>query len=351
MKDAKIVMGGFGVLLVLLLIRPLLDVVVYGIFLYYISRPLYSGLSSRIRFPTLSALATLLLMVLPIILVFLYAFSVASYESMNFLTSIDSSLRTTIENTIDNFSSIAFQFKLSEIIHILGEQDNLVRLWNVFSSVVMQAFGLVFKTFLMLAITFYLLVDGPKIRAWAERKILRREPGYMALLEGVDSDLRGIFFGSILTAFFITLIAVVWFSFLNVFAPPGLTIPYTMLLSVLCGLTSLIPGVGVALIWVPTTVYLVIQASLKHLISQKTWFIVAFLVGTASLVDYLPNLFLRPALSSKRIHPGLLLMSYIFGPIAFGMMGLFLGPIILVLAVNIFQHLGEEKPPVRNRRR
>jgi predicted PurR-regulated permease PerM len=62
--------------------------------------------------------------------------------------------------------------------------------------------------------------------------------------------------------------------------------------------------------------------------------ILLFFIATYLLADWLPNMLLRPRMSAGRLHKGLLLLSYIFGPMVFGFKGLFLGPMVLVFAIN-----------------
>ena len=341
MKHLHLIVLGLSLVLLYLMVLPLIDVVVYSIFIYYISRPLYHRLSNRIKSPTTRALATITILVLPTIILLLYVFSVGAFESMNFLQSMNIQLMDTVKNTLNRFSSLTSQLSVADVIASLEGKNDVLSLWNIGSAIAFKALGILFKIFLTLTITFYLLVDCGRVFSWVEKNINADDAEYLnKLFREVDHDLSEVFLGSILTGIWIAFIAIVWFNLWNILVP-GLSVPYTMLLAIICGLTSLVPGLGVALVWIPVTVYLAFKAAWSSTLVDSIIPITAFMVLTAMIVDHLPNLFLRPKVSSKRLHNGLLMLSYVFGPIAFGIMGIILGPMILVIAVNAVKHAGK----------
>jgi hypothetical protein len=62
---------------------------------------------------------------------------------------------------------------------------------------------------------------------------------------------------------------------------------------------------------------------------------VAIVTGvTVVIVDLLPDFVLRPYVSGRNLHIGLVMFAYILGPLLFGWYGIFLGPIILVLVFH-----------------
>ena len=102
------------------------------------------------------------------------------------------------------------------------------------------------------------------------------------------------------------------------------------MLGILAGVASLIPIVGMKIIYVPTTLYLLLQGILSggpnSLLLPIVFLIVSFLI-----VDCIPDLVIRPYISGKNLHTGVIMFSYIFGPLMFGWYGIFLGPMIAIL--------------------
>ena len=52
------------------------------------------------------------------------------------------------------------------------------------------------------------------------------------------------------------------------------------------------------------------------------------------IVDVIPDIVLRPYVSGRNLHMGMVMFAYIFGPLLFGWYGLFLGPMLLVVMVH-----------------
>jgi len=184
--------------------------------------------------------------------------------------------------------------------------------------------------FVMFALAFYLLRDGPRLSRWLlrfgdERGVLR------AYARAVDIDLKHIFFGNILNAIMTGAIGSISFSLLNYVAPAGLTIPYPALTGLLAGAASLIPVVGMKLVYVPIVGYLGFEAVLT---GGGYSFVFLFFAVSFVIVDSVPDFVLRPYVSGRNLHVGLVMFAYILGPLLFGWYGIFLGPILLVFIVH-----------------
>ncbi len=80
-----------------------------------------------------------------------------------------------------------------------------------------------------------------------------------------------------------------------------------------------------------------IQAYLNGILFTDWWFILLFLVVVFVVVDFAPDIALRPYISGKHVHAGAMLFAYIFGIAVFGFVGLFLGPMILIIATNFMK--------------
>jgi predicted PurR-regulated permease PerM len=127
-------------------------------------------------------------------------------------------------------------------------------------------------------------------------------------------------------------IAVLTYSVLNVHAPAGLRIPAAPLVGLLAGVASLVPIVGMKLVYVPVAVYLAGVGLLTD--PTALWFVAAFALLSFVVVDTIPDLVLRPYVSGRSLHVGSLMIAYTFGPLLFGWYGIFLAPMLLVLIVH-----------------
>ena len=97
---------------------------------------------------------------------------------------------------------------------------------------------------------------------------------------------------------------------------------------------SLVPGIGIALVWVPATVYLLIMGRITAMILFAIYF--TFVVG---LIDN----FLRPILVGKesQMHELLVLLSTLGGLMAFGLLGFIIGPVIAALFITLWDIQGK----------
>ena len=324
---------------------PFAGIIVYSIFIYYLARPAYSRLLPYVKSESLCAFAALILLALPVVLILAYTLGVASIEISNLiasgglpqLESVDVLVNETNKywgkikpDEMTNLLTAPKDIKWSAIETLLGGVGSFA--WNALSSMLQFILAL----FMVFVVSFYLLTDGSKLRIWSKKTFFGDGKTFDAFFNEVDRDLSDVYIGNILTAGVIAVLGSLVFTITNAISS-SIFIPHPKLLGLLCGVTSLIPIAGVGLIWAPLTLYLIINASAEGAFTQSLPAITLFFLATFIIVDWLPNMLLRPRISSQKLHKGLLLLAYIFGPIVFGLKGLFLGPMILVLAVDFSQ--------------
>ncbi|AUX08447.1 Htr-like protein [Halalkaliarchaeum desulfuricum] len=344
----------FGLLLFALVgyvVVSFIGVVVFALFLYYATRPVYRRIVARTGHPNLAAALALVVLALPAILVVGYAIAIAIREIQE-LTAIPGV-------DLDAYPELGrFLEELDDpgaVVDRLGrellEGDLAASLLEWLTSIADTALVLavaLIQLFVMVVLAFYLLRDDRKLTAWVLETFDDEERTLRAYLLAVDYDLRSIFFGNILNAFITGAIGAIVFSVLNAFAPAGVAIPAAALLGLIAGVASLIPVVGMKLVYVPVALYLGLR-SVFMVGTETLWFVALFLVISFVFVDSIPDLILRPYVSGRSLHVGAVMLAYTLGPLLFGWYGLFLLPILLVLVVQFARivlptKLGEETP-------
>ena len=187
--------------------------------------------------------------------------------------------------------------------------------------------------FIMIGVAFYLLRDDQQFSRWA-RDTFGDEAGLLEeFMDAVDHDYHQVFFGNILNALITGLIAAVTYNAVNVVSPAGLSVPYPTLIGLLSGAASLIPLVGMKLVYVPVTLYL-FGAALTSAGVDSLWFPATFAAVAFFVVDVIPDMVLRPYVSARDLHMGTMMFAYLLGPLLFGWYGIFLAPMLLVIAVR-----------------
>jgi len=122
---------------------------------------------------------------------------------------------------------------------------------------------------------------------------------------------------------------------LNLIAPIQTQVPYPFLLGVLTGVASLIPIIGVKMVYVPIFAHLSAHAYFAG--AETYWFPIVFVIAAAVIIDTIPDFVIRPYVSGERLHMGTLIFAYVIGPMIFGWYGLFFGPILLIFVTNTYR--------------
>jgi predicted PurR-regulated permease PerM len=183
-------------------------------------------------------------------------------------------------------------------------------------------FGAVAEFFLVLFVLFFVLRDGPDV-ARATVSLLpieeqRRERLRRHVVDATRAVFKGIGLTALVHGFLIGIGC--WIA--------GLPAP--LVLGLLAALLALVPVVGSALIWVPAVLYLFAQGDHGYAL-----FLGIYSVALVGAVDHV----LRPMLISghAKMPMVVVFLGVLGGLAAFGFIGLFLGPIVLGLAVALFR--------------
>lgn len=306
--------------------------VVFAIFLYYAIRPIFRflgrfGLPRRLR-----AAFSLIIFGVPFLLLIAYTVAIIAIEVQAFLE--EQGLMTNLSEQIATELNIA-QFDLAALETLVTNSETLPPpdvLLDTLASATSVAGGAFFQFVLIVAAVYYMLADGPRLVEWFldtydESGVLRE---YVRV---VDPELSKTLFGNIANIFITGIIAILTFWAYNLLVPAAIQIPFPALAGTLVGVASLIPAIGIKLVYVPLTAGLAGKAWLAD--DPGLFLPVAVLfVVSAILLDFIPDIFVRAQFSGERTHTGLLMLSYIAGPTFFGFYGLFLAPMLLIVAIN-----------------
>lgn len=169
-------------------------------------------------------------------------------------------------------------------------------------------------------ISFFLYRDGEAVAARVQRLMTRMAGrGALALLEVAQSTIRGVVYGIIGTGFAQAVLQTIGLLIAGV--------PGALVWGGLTFLLSLVP-VGPPLVWGGAAVWLYMEGSLQWAI-----FIAAWGLFVVSSVDNV----IKPYLISRgaRLPFVLVLLGVIGGVLAFGVIGVFIGPTLLAVAYRI----------------
>ncbi len=184
------------------------------------------------------------------------------------------------------------------------------------------------KLLVAIVTVFFLYLDGERIVDQSRRVMSRlfgdRLDSYVATMAMMT---RSVVYGLVVTAFAQGLVAGIGYALIGLSA--------SMLLGVLTGVLSVVPMVGTGIVWGSLSVYLAV--------SGHVWKAVSLAVYGVLLVHPIDNI-LRPLLISNATRaPFLLVMFGVLGGMtAFGLVGVFVGPIILAMGLTVWREWAVE---------
>ncbi|MBI2166715.1 MAG: AI-2E family transporter [Candidatus Omnitrophica bacterium] len=188
-----------------------------------------------------------------------------------------------------------------------------------------NAFLVGLNTVLMTFLIFVFLKDGAKIHDFIYQIAPFEERTKKSIFRELNETFSAVIRGQLLSGLIQALLTAVIFWVLG--------LPLPILFAALTFLTALIPVVGASAIWVPFVIYLFLQA---HTVKAVILFLFGLLV--ISLTDNI----VKPALIGEKTKlPYFLLFFGILGGMKlYGLMGIFIAPVILSLffaLVKIYQ--------------
>ena len=305
-----------------------------AVFLYYSTRRLFHELE-RFHLPVrVRAVVSLSLIGVPLIGLLSYTVLLSLIEARRFIDKYPVAETVGAENSwvgdLAALSNPTFDGIVSA--YQSGQLDPLIEFVSAQASLLASTLsGLVLNLIIIIIVTYYLLLDGSKFHEWLltfDDDAVVRE-----YLETADAELEAVLYGNLLNVIAISIIAVVTYTGYNMVVPAAVEVPYPALAGAITGIASLIPVIGMKIVYLPLAGVAAVPTLLGDDLSLLVY-IVGFLVVAAIVVDTIPDIILRPYFSGETTHVGLLMLAYIFGPVVFGFHGLFLAPIILVLALT-----------------
>jgi len=307
-----------------------LSTIVFTVFLYYAVRPIFRFLDRLDLGRQGRAGLSILLFGLPFLVLIGYTVAVVAAEVRAFLTERGLVGRGA-ERLATELNIAGFDLDSLEGLATSGSTNFAAIADQLFEAASLA--GTIFvQLLLVLTATYYLLVDGPRLAEWLfetydDTGIIR------SYATAVDSELSVTLFGNVVNIFITAIISLVTFYLYNLFAPAAAAVPFPALLAALAGIASLIPVIGIKIVYVPLCVGLAVNASLMGQ-PELLGSVVILGVVSAVVIDFVPDVIVRAQVSADQTHTGLLLVAYIVGPSVFGFYGLFLAPIVLVAATN-----------------
>nr|WP_231493803.1 AI-2E family transporter [Methanobrevibacter arboriphilus] len=245
--------------------------------------------------------------------------NILSQISFNQTTSIiNSYIPTEMQSSTESITTT-----ITELIN-----DILKLFFGYFIEFVKSLPFVMIQVFVLIFSTFYFARDGYKVKSYVKAVIPKEKHQFFGnMIKEIKTVLKSIFYGHFLTGFIIGLIATIGFLILGY--------PYALFLGILTGVCQLIPLIG------PWPVYTILF--IYDMVSGN--YVRGIIVLLFGFGLSLSDMYIRPTLSGKYvdIHPMILLLGFVSGPIVFGLIGFILGPLILGITYAVVKTYKNEK--------
>lgn len=314
--------------LVILIVGPFAIPLAWSAILAIFFHPIYRKIERRSSPTWAAVLCTLgvtLLLIVPVLLVLLFAAREAIDASARIRESINSGVplipldiaRSLRQHLPQSWQDIDFTGPLRQ-----GAEKIASYLASSLGALLKNMFAFFVNLFILLFALFFMFRDGEKIL----RAVRHLIPFEREIQEEMLSESRDLIFASVAVAMLIAAIQ----GFLGgiAFKLTGLGAPVFM--GVLIGFFSIVPVVGSGLIWVPAALWLGLSGHWG-----KALVVVAISGGVASVADNV----VRPLLlrNRTRLNDLLLFISILGGLDVFGLLGLVVGPTVVAAALGVFR--------------
>ncbi|MDI6725229.1 MAG: AI-2E family transporter [Methanobacterium sp.] len=299
------------------ILTPMMSMIILGLAFAYGVRPISKRMLTNLKFETLSIIAAMIVLILPLIIII--AIVISSFiESVPIIVGVakNSNLGNINSTTVQQLLPVGLQTYTGSLIKAanVGIEDILRNSLNYLVNYVGSIPTIAFQLFIFLASTFYFAKDGDKLLEYIKFAIpTDREHYFDTLFREVERVLKSIFFGHFLTAILTGIIGGVGFWIIGY--------PFPSFLGILTGFFQLIPFIGHWPLPIVLAAYSIFTGS----------YLQAFAVITLGLIMSLVDIYIRPKISSKYadIHPLIFILGFLCGPLVFGLVGFILGPLIL----------------------
>jgi predicted PurR-regulated permease PerM len=302
-----------------LLAIPFLPAIAWGVALAIIAWPMHQWISARVKWPTVSALISTMIITTAIVGTGYFVASSLVQEGGNAVESAAQSPEKGVSETIKKVPGLSPVTERLETlgVNIEAEVRKFVESFTKDFSAVAQ--GSVASAVQFLAAVFLLFFLFRDRAAFLEGVMnllpLTREETNRIMVRAADSvhaNLYATFVTSLITTTAIGLMF--WW----------LGLPSPMLWTVVMFFLSLLPVVGAGLVWLPAAVYLAMEGRLGAGILLVAWAMLFFV-----LVDTI--LYAKIAGPKMRMHETLTLLAFFGGLAFFGVSGMILGPAVLAI--------------------
>ena len=302
-----------------LVFRPFYKSILWTVVIGVTFWPVYSRLR---RFLGGRASISSLIVVIGIILFLLIPSVLIIRSLVDQISYAYTALQPMVPDIIEKVSSyIPFEDESLKESIIVNFKDFGKVILSYLGSATGNVLSVVFQFAITVLLLFFIFRDGEGLLEKIKEAELIPEHDIDIFIEESGEVIRAVIYGVIVTAMVQGALGGIGFWVLGLPAP--------VLFGTIMFILAVFPFGGTAIVWLPAALWLIYNGKVGSGI---------FLIGWGVLVISMIDNFLRPYFISKRLgfHVILTFIGILGGMMAFGFLGIFLGPFLLALSMKVF---------------
>jgi predicted PurR-regulated permease PerM len=309
---SSVVLGLF-----LWMVKAVIVAAILGLIIGFYIRPLHLWILRRLHRETLSAVLTLILVILPVLLVLAYSYSELS-DVVGYAATHQDEIATKVDAALQRIPFLKGAKAATAIGTFVATATAYGTRLPLMVKTALSGFAVSATIFIFTA--FYILIEADKVGGYVAGKI---PPRYEELRRALDTNVRGVLYGAIYS----TLLTQTLKSLIILAMNVVFQVPLAGALAVVSFIIGFFPIVGSWSVYIPVAIWLVVfRDAVPQAIAMV---IIGTLVNTVFISTYL-----RPKIAAER--SGVLNFYWMFvalitGVYTFGLAGILLGPILIGL--------------------
>jgi predicted PurR-regulated permease PerM len=335
-----------ALVLLFILIRPMISIILGSILVAYISFPLYKKIFKKIpRRKSISIVLALFVVFIVILIPFAFLTFEITQKGYSFYNSLSNKI---IKGALFGFSCTSSESKVCEVINQAEKfsteqlskfgldkklRELLITLREKITGFILSIPIIIAEILLIFVLAYFILSDWENLL----KKIVDLIPMRTKTKNRLMEQFKDIAHTVIYAQLFVALVQGV----LGTIAFYALGVPFPIILGIAMAFCALIPAIGTAIIWVPASFYLILNGYFTQdlFILSKGIFLFIYGILVIGLVD---NFLLARIVHKKaKVSQIIVIVGVIGGFSLLGVVGIFVGPILLPLLITYFQTFKE----------
>jgi predicted PurR-regulated permease PerM len=323
----------------------MITILLGSLLIAYVSFPLYGRIVKKISNKPFSIILSLLIIVIIILIPFAFLAIEITQQGSLFYNSLSNNIAKgallgfgcTSEDSrvclilnqaekfsLERLSKFGFDKQLKEVLPIIEEK---------ITKFILGIPLIIGKFFLMLVLSFFILMEWKSILKKMVDLVPMRTKTKEKLIKQFGNVAYTVIYAQLFVALVQGIVATIGFYIAG--------IPFPVFFGVVVAFCALIPAIGTSIIWIPASLYLILSGYFSHSLLILVKGLGLFLYGIM-IISTIDNILLATIVHAKaKVSQITIIVGVIGGASMFGVVGIFIGPILLALLITYFETFKE----------